>query len=169
MRKSLVFLAAAASAVAVAAPASAQYYGGYIGNGYNNSSGYNNGYGYNSYGNNRSGGYGDYGSRYQSNQLIAANRERMARIHNEIDQAVASGRMSRGEAAALHRQAAQFDRELAYLARGGMTGQEGAIFDQRADRLAQEVRARSGYGYGYGYGNNRSGYDGYGYDGYGRR
>jgi len=57
----------------------------------------------------------------------------------------------------------------AYLARGGMTGQEGAIFDQRADRLAQEVRARSGYGYGYGYGNNRYGYDGYGYDGYGRR
>jgi len=161
MRKSLVFLAAAASAVAVAAPASAQYYGGYIGNGYNNS------YGYNSYGNTRYGGYGDYGSRYQSNQLIAANRERMARIHNEIDQAVASGRMSRGEAAALHRQAAQFDRELAYLARGGMTGQEGAIFDQRADRLAQEVRARSGYGYGYG--NDRYGYGGYGYDGYGRR
>jgi hypothetical protein len=160
MRKSLVFLAAA-SAVAVAAPASAQYYGGYIGN---NSSGYNNGYGYNGYGNNR---YGDYGSRYQSNQLIAANRERMARIHNEIDQAVASGRMSRGEGAALHRQAAQFDRELAYLARGGMTGQEGAIFDQRADRLAQEVRARSGYGYGYG--NDRYGYNGYGYDGYGRR
>ena len=158
MRKSLVFLAAAASAVAVAAPASAQYYGGYVGNGYNSS-----------YGNNRYGGYGDYGSRYQSNQLIAANRERMARIHNEIDQAVASGRMSRGEAAALHRQAAQFDRELAYLARGGMTGQEGAIFDQRADRLAQEVRARSGYGYGYGYGNDRYGYGGYGYDGYGRR
>jgi hypothetical protein len=81
--------------------------------------------------------------------------------------------MSRGEAAALHRQAAQFDRELAYLARGGMTGEEGAIFDQRADRLAQDVRARSGYGYGYGYGNDRYGYgygyDGYGYDGYGRR
>jgi len=147
MRKSLVFLAAAASAVAVAAPASAQYYGGYIGNGYNN------GYGYNSYGNNRYGGYGDYGSRYQSNQLIAANRERMARIHGEIDQAVARGRMSPGEAAALHRRAAQFDRELANLARGGMTGEEGAIFDQRADRLAQEVRARSGYGYGYGYNN----------------
>jgi hypothetical protein len=168
MRKSLVFLAAAASAVAVAAPASAQYYGGYIGNGY----GHNNGYGYNSYGNNRY-GYGDYGSRYQSNQLIAANRERMVRIHNEIDQAVARGRISPGEAAALHRRAAQFDRELAYLARGGMTGEEGAIFDQRADRLAQDVRARSGYGYGYGYGNDRYGYgygyDGYGYDSYGRR
>jgi hypothetical protein len=156
MRKSLIFLAAAASAVAVAAPASAQYYGGYIGNGYNNGSRYN------GYGNNRY-GYGDY-ARSQSNQLIAANRERMARIHSEIDQAAAMGRMSRGEAAVLHRQAAQFDRELAYMARGGMTGEEGAIFDQRADRLAQEVRARSGYGYGYGY-NNGYGYrDGYGYN-----
>jgi len=158
MRKSLIFLAAAASAVAVAAPASAQYYGGYIGNGYNN--GYNSGYRYNGYGNNRY-GYGDY-ARSQSNQLIAANRERMARIHSEIDQAAARGRMSPGEAAALHRRAAQFDRELAMLARGGMTGEEGAIFDQRADRLAQEVRARSGYGYGY---NNGYGYgDGYGYN-----
>ena len=136
MRKPLIFLAAAASVVAVAAPASAQYYGG------------SPAYGYNGYNSNRY-GYGDYGSRNQSNHLIAANRERMARIHGEIQQAVARGRISPGEAAALHRRASQFDRELAALARGGMTGEEGAIFDQRADRLAQEIRARTGYGYGY--------------------
>ena len=139
MRKFLISLAAAASAVAVAAPASAQYYGGSPAYGYDR-------YGYGDYGR----GYGAAG--YESGRLIAANRERMARIHGEIQSAVARGRLSPGEAANLHRRAAQFDRELEVLARGGMTGQEGAIFDARADRLAQEVRARTGYGYGYGYG-----------------
>ena len=57
------------------------------------------------------------------------------------------------------------------LERGGMTGQEGAVFDARADRLAQEVRARTGYGrgYGYGYGDGNGYEDRYGYDGYRRR
>ena len=155
MRKYLISLAAAASALAVAAPASAQYYGGSPAYGYNQ-------YGYGNYGRgydrNR---YGNYGAGYQSQQLIELNRQRMARIHNEIQQAAAMGRLSPGEAAALHRRAAQFDRELAMLARGGMTGQEGAVFDARADRLAQEVQARTGNGYGYGYG--------YGYDRYNRR
>ena len=147
MRKVLISLAAAVSALAVAAPATAQYYGGSPAYGYNNYNNYNS-YGYNGY--NR--GYGDYGANYQSRQLIELNRQRMARIHSDIQQAAAMGRLSPGEAARLQRQAAQFDRELAMLARGGMTGQEGAVFDARADRLAQEVQARTGNGYGYGYG-----------------
>lgn len=131
MRKFLVSLAVAGSALAVAAPASAQYYGG-------NPYGYNRGY--SNY------GYGNYGAGYQSQQLISANRERMARMHNDIEMAVARGVMSPAEGARLHQRAAQFDRELAQLARGGMTGEEGAIFDARADRLAQEIQART-YGY----------------------
>ena len=100
--------------------------------------------------------YGDYRGGYDSRRLIAANRERMARIHAEIESAAARGMLSPSEAGRLHRRASQFDRELRMLERGGMTGQEGAVFDARADRLAQEVRARSGYGRGngYGYGNN---------------
>ena len=144
MRKYLVSLAVAVSAVAVAAPAAAQSYGAPA-------------YGHSRY------GYGNYGANYQSQQLIAANRERMARMHRDIDVAASRGRLSPGEAATLHRRAAQFDRELAQLARGGMTGEEGAIFDSRADRLAQEIQART-YGYGQRYG---QGY-GYDYNGYGR-
>lgn len=154
MRKYLISLAAAASALAVAAPVSAQYYGGSQ-------------YGYNRY------GYSNYGANYQSQQLISANRERMARMHNDIQVGVARGMISPGEAARLHQRAAQFDRELAQLARGGMTGEEGAIFDARADRLAQEIQARTGYGRGYRYGNNYGFGNGYGYDNgydaYGRR
>jgi hypothetical protein len=171
MRKLLIPVAVAVSALAVAAPASAQYYGG-SGNGYDN--GYNRGYdddgdddrdrgdGYGQY--NRGNdvrGYGRYGGGWESNRLIAANRQRMARIHNEIEMAAARRLISPAEAARLHNRAARFDRELAMLARDGMTGQEGAMFDARADRLAQEIRARTSYGnrygngYGYGSGYNR--------------
>ena len=146
MRKYLIILAAAASAVAAASPASAQYYGGSPAYGYDRN------------------GYGDHRASYESRRLIAANRERMARIHGEIESFAARGRLSPGEAASLHRKASQFDRELRMLARDGMTGQEGAIFDARADRLAQEVRARAGYGRGYGYGYEND----YGYDRHGR-
>ena len=152
MRKYLIALAAAASTVAIAAPASAQNYGGSSGYGYGSyDRGYGNydrGYGYENH------GRGDRYNRggYESRQLIVANRERMAKIHAQIRSAAARGMLNPGEAARLDREAAQFDRELDYLARDGMTGQEGAIFDQRADRLAQEVQARTGYGRSYGYG-----------------
>lgn len=147
MRKFLISVAAVASAIGFAVPASAQYYDAPPAHGYGDDDrGYD--------------GYGDYGRDYgrdrygrygESRRLIAANRERMARIHSEIETAAAQGRLSPGEAARLHRRASQFDRELQWLARDGMTGQEGATFDARADRLAQEVRARTGHGYGYGY------------------
>jgi hypothetical protein len=143
MRKLLIPVAVAVSALAVAAPASAQYYGG-------QNYGYSNGY--NQYGR----GYNRSNGGYESNRLIAANRERMAKIHNDIEMAAQRRIISPNEAARLHSRAAQFDRELAMLARGGMTGQEGAMFDARADRLAQEVLARTGQGYGYG---NRYGYN----------
>src|SRR5688500_9237850 len=152
MRKYLVSLAALASVVAVATPAAAQYYGS------------------RAYGYDRP-AYGDYRGGYESPRLIAASREGRARIHAGIESAAARGMRSPSDAARLHRGASQFDRELRMLERGGMTGQEGAMFDARADRLAQEVRARTGYGrsYGYGYGNGYGYEDGYGYEGYRRR
>jgi hypothetical protein len=136
MRKFLISIATAASVLAIATPASAQYYGG--GYGYNNNNGYDN------Y------GYGRHRGGYDSRELIAANRQRMARIEYQIRTLEAQGRLSRGEAARLECTAAQFRRELNVIARNGMTGNEGAIFDARADRLGQEVQTRAGYGYGYG-------------------
>jgi hypothetical protein len=159
MRKYLISLAAAASAMAVAAPASAQFYGGSPAYGYdrNDDGEYGRGYdrnNYHEYGRSHDRyGYGDNGRGYESRRLITANRERMAKIHHEIRSAAARGTLNPAEAARLDRRAAQFDRELAWLARDGMTGQEGAVFDARADRLAQEVLARTGNRYGYGYGN----------------
>lgn len=142
MRKFLISIAAAASVLAIATPASAQYYGGY---GY----GYNNGYGHN---------YGRAG--YESRRLIALNQQRLAKLHRNIRQYVAEGRLDPREAAQLDREVARFGQELRAVAQGGMTGREGAIFDARADRIGQEIQARAGVRYGYGYG--------YSYDRYGR-
>lgn len=148
MRKILISVATAVSALAIAAPASAQYYGG--GYGYNNY-GYNNdGYGYD---NDRYGyGYGNGGAAYQSDRLIALNQQRLARLHRDIRQYVAQGRLDPREAAQLDRQVDQFSQELRAIARNGMSGRDGAIFDSRADRLGAEIQARAGVGYGYGYG-----------------
>ena len=150
MHKFLIPIATAASALAIAAPASAQFYG---------APGYGNNYGYNNYGYNNQ-GY-SYRGAYGGRQLVAVNRQRMARIHSQIEILARSGRASPGEVASLHREANRFDRELNRLARNGMTGQEGAIFDARVARLGQQIQARLGYGY------NRYGYDRY--DDYRRR
>ena len=166
MRKFLIPIAAAASALAIAAPASAQFYGspgyGYSGYGYN---AYN-GYGYNGY----RGGYDNYRGGYDSGRLVALNRQRMARIHIEIDSLARSGAIGPGEAASLNQQASRFDQELNWLSRGGLSGNEAARFDAEVASLGQQIRARSGYGYGYSYGyDSGNGYGGYagGYgDGY---
>lgn len=140
MRKFLISVATAASVLAIATPASAQYYGGYNGGyGYNNNNN-NNGYGYNNY---------NRGRNYSGN-LIAANRQRMARIEYQIRSLQAQGRINPREAARLERTAAQFRRELEMVSRDGMTGTEGAIFDQRVDNLGRQVQAYAGYGNGYG-------------------
>ncbi len=148
MRKFLVSIAAAASIVAIAAPASAQYYGGGYGydNGYGDGYGSDNGYRYGAY------GYGNGRAGYESNRLVALNQQRLARMQRNIRQYVAQGRLDPREAAQLDRQVYRFGQELQAVARDGMTGREGAIFDARADRLGQEIEARAGIGYGYGRG-----------------
>jgi hypothetical protein len=131
MRKVLISIAAAVSVLAIATPASAQRYprGGYN-NGYNN--------GYNAYG--------------ESNRLITLNQQRLQRMHWDIRQFVAQGRLHPREAAQFERQVSRLGQELQAVARNGMTGTEGAIFDSRADRLNVEIQRRAGVGYGYGYG-----------------
>jgi len=150
MRKVLISIATAVSALAIAAPASAQVYGGRYGNtndynGYNNYNGYSR---YNRYDNDR---YDRrFGGAYESRRLVALNQQRIAKLHSEIRQFVAQGRLNPREAARLDNGVEQFRQELMAVARNGMTGREGAIFDARADRLSQEIHARAGYAYGYG-------------------
>ena len=133
MRKVLISIAAAVSVLAIATPAAAQHYRGGYNNGYN-------GYGYD---NRRAG--------YESNRLIALNQQRLQRMHWDIRQYVAQGRLDPREAAHFERQASRLGQELQAVARNGMTGTEGAIFDSRADRLNLEIQRRAGVGYGYGY------------------
>lgn len=139
MRKVLISIAAAVSVLAIAAPASAKNYRG--GHGYDNGYGYNNGYGGYGYDNGRAG--------YESNRLIALNQQRLARMHHDIRQYVAQGRLDPREAAQLDREVSRFGHELRAVARNGITGTEGAIFDARADRLNVEIQRRAGVGYGY--------------------
>jgi len=127
MRKFLISLAAAASVVAIATPADAQFYRG--GPAY---------------------GYG-YGDGYRSNRLIAINSDRIARIQYQIRLLEQRGMLGRGEAVRLERTAADFRQQLSWRSRNGMSGREGAMFDARLDRFEQSIRARAGYGYGYGY------------------
>jgi hypothetical protein len=145
MRKFLISIATTASVLAIASPASAQYYGG--GYGSNNGYGYNNGYGFNNgSGYNEGYGYNDrHRSRYDSRNLVAANRQRMARIEYQIRSLEAQGRISPREANSLERRAAQFRRELDAISRNGMTGNEGAIFDARVGQLGRQVEAYAGY------------------------
>jgi hypothetical protein len=141
MTKFLLSIAAAASALAIATPATAQYYGG--GYGYNNSSyGHGRAHGRYRYDN---GGYG-----YESNRLVALNQRRLARMHRDIADYVAQGRLDPREAAQLDREVDRFAQELRAVERNGMSGREGAIFDARADRLGEEIQARAGVGYRYG-------------------
>lgn len=154
MRKFLISIATAASVLAIATPASAQYYGGGnygYNNGYGYDQGYNGNYGYDQ-GYDNGYGYNNYNrQRYNGRSLLAANRQRMARIEHQIRSLEAQGRISPRQADRLERTAAQFRRELEIVGRGGMSGTEGAIFDRRVDTLSRQVQAYAGYGNGYGY------------------
>ena len=152
MRKFLISLAVAASAIGLASPASAQFYG-------------HSSYGYNRYDDNGY-GYDRVGGAYQSQRLVALNRQRMERLEYQIRSLEMQGRLSPGEAASLERTAAQFRRELEFIARDGMTGQEGAVFDARVDQLGRQIRRYSGYGYDNGYGPGYGYGQGYGYNAY---
>jgi len=142
MRKLVLALAAAGSALAIAAPASAQYYP---------QPGYGNGYGYNGYGYNGY-GYNNFGQ-VRALQARIDNVERQIRFLDRRD-VIRDGRADR-----LREEANRIERQLHFAARNGLNPYEANEISARISRLEQRVQfavANRGYGrYGY------NGYNGY--------
>ena len=129
MRKLIISLAAAGTALGLASPAAAQYYPGqsyYGGQPY--------GYGYNGY------GYGNFGA-------ARALQARIDRIEWQIN------RLGDWRGEHLRREAERLERRLNEHARNGLNPYEVQDISFRIDRLEQQVRYAYSYGYGrYGYG-----------------
>lgn len=146
MRKFLVSAALAASTLAVAAPAAAQFYPapqpGYA---------YNNGYGYpqgNAY------GYNNYGQ-------VRSTQARIDMIQRQIIQLDRRNILSNREARSLLNESRDLEYRLQRSARYGLNYNEQRDIQYRVARLEQRVQreARDGNRYG-----NRYGYDQYGYN-----
>ena len=123
MRITLISLAAAASALAVAAPASAQYFPVPQGNAY----GYQNNYG-------------------QARRLDA----RIDAIQRQINQLDRRNILSDREADRLRRESREVERRLHFAARNGLHPQERYDIERRIARLEQRLfrDARDGHGWG---------------------
>jgi hypothetical protein len=138
MRKFLITLAAAVSAVAVAAPASAQVYGnlgiGY-GNPYGNAYGYNNGY-----------------------QNVQRLRNQLQQVRYQMRNLAVQGRLTRAEARDLNRDIFSTERALRRASYAGLSPYEARVLRERVQRLRWEVRRYADYdgrrGYGYYNGHN---------------
>ncbi|MEO6360684.1 MAG: hypothetical protein ABIO43_08935 [Sphingomicrobium sp.] len=138
MRKLLITIAAAASALAVAAPASAQYFPQQQGNAY---------------------GYNNYG---QARRLQA----RIDRLQGDLDRLAQRGAISRREHRNLHGESHAIESRLRAASRYGLDPRERYNIEMRIARLEQrivyEVRdgrnGRNGYGNGdyHGYGSGGS-------------
>jgi len=111
MRKVLISLAVAASALTVAAPASAQY-----------QQPYNNGHRYH-------------------DQRTQAFMYRIDSFRNDIRQFDREGRLSNREAARLDRELMQIRNQVMYSAQNGMSSRENRLYDDRLDRLRSQMRA----------------------------
>jgi hypothetical protein len=133
MRKVLIALATAGAALAVATPASAQYYG-------NPNYGYNNGYAYNN-------GYNNRGQMQRELQQIRIQADQLAR----------QGRLTRSESRDLYGDLASAERSLY---RGGNPWQLNQKIQQIRYELNRysDYDGRGRYGY-----NNYNGYNNYGY------
>lgn len=146
MRKVLISTILAASTLAIAAPAAAQWtlsYGNQYGGQYGNQYGapYGDAYGYNNYG--------------QTRSLMV----RVNRIERQIQQLDRRNILSNREANRLRSQANQIERRLAVASRNGLNSYEARDIQLRIARLEQNVRYQASDGnrrYGsnqYGYGN----------------
>ena len=126
MRKVLFTVAAAASALAFAAPASAQYYPG-------QQAPYGNAYGYNNYGHVRS---------------LQAHIDQVQRQISRLDQ---RNILSEREAARLRYESRDIERQLWYVGRNGLNPYEATSIQRRISRLEQRVayEARDGNRWGY--------------------
>ena len=149
MRKLLISTILAASTLAIAAPAAAQWtlsygnqYGGQYGNQYGGQ--YGNAYGYNNYG--------------QTRSLMV----RINRLEQQIRQLDRRNILSEREADRLRWQANQIERQLRQASYNGLNGYERRNFEIRIARLEQNIRYQANDGNRYGDRNN-SAY-GYAYD-----
>lgn len=135
MFKSVLAFAVAGSALAIAAPASAQYYpqSPY---GYSNGYGYGNGYGYNSY---------------------QSARELQRRVWN-VKRSL--GNLRPDQAYRLNIQANNLQRRIQYAARGGLNPYEVRSLDAQVNQLERQVNWAARHSYGYN-GYNGNGYNGY--------
>ena len=147
MRKVLISTILAASTLAIAAPAAAQWtlsygnqYGGQYGNQYGGQYGNQYGYGYNN-------GYGQV----RNLQL------RVNRLEQQIRQLDRRNILSEREAGQLRYQANMIERQLRQASYNGLNGYERRNLEIRIARLEQNIRYQANDGNRYG---NR--YDGYG-------
>jgi hypothetical protein len=137
MRKVLISIAAAGTALAFAAPASAQYAP--------------QGYGYQ--------GYGYQGQGYRNGGGFRSLQMRVDMIQRQIEQLGARRVISRNEYNGLRSEARQVERQLRRSARYGFDYREMRNAEYRVARLEQHVRheVRDGNRWG-----NGNGYNGYG-------
>jgi hypothetical protein len=139
MRKVLIALAAAGSALAIATPAAAQnYYGQPYGAPYGNA------YGYNNYG------------------QVRSLQVRIDAVERQINMLDRRDRIRNRDADRLRDEANNLERRLRHAARDGMSPYEARDIQVRLARLEQRVQYTLSYRNGrYG---NYNGYNGYGYD-----
>lgn len=144
MRKVLISLAAAGAALAVASPASAQYYQ----QPYYGAQPYAYGNGYNGYGH---GGYGQ----------VQALQARIDRVQWQMKRLDRYNAMRDDRADRLKSEAQQIEHRLQRAARyGGLNPYEANDISNRISRLEQRVQYASTNRYGrYGYNNGSYGYD----------
>ena len=117
MRKVLISLAVAASALTAAAPAAAQYYPA--------PPPYGQAYGYNN----------------DSQRRMDAFMWRIDQFRQDIRQQDRQGRLSSSDAARLDRALMEIRRDVLNSARNGVSSRENQRFDNRLDRLRAQMRA----------------------------
>lgn len=139
MRKYLISLAAAGSALAFATPAAAQFFPGQP-----YGAPYGNAYGYNNYG------------------QVRALQARINSVEFRINQLDRRNMIGDREADRLRREANRVERQLRYSARFGLNPYEANAIQQRISILEQRVQYASAnrWNRGYGY-NGYNGYNGY--------
>ena len=145
MRKVLFSIAAAASALAVATPAAAQYYPAppaYA-------PGYNNGYGYNGYNN---------------NGHVRALQQRIDRVQANINRLDSRDVIRERTAKRLRQEARSIERRLRAVSRYGFSPQEANNVERQVFNLERHVRVAMGNNWRNAYGFN--GYNGYAYNNY---
>ena len=136
MRKVLISLAAAGAALAVAAPASAQYYPAPYGAPYGNAYGYNNNWG-----------------------QVRSLQVRIDNIERQINQLDRRDRIRDRSADRLRDEANRIEKRLRKAGRNGLNPYEANDIQVRIARLEQQVQFSMGGRYGrYGYNNYNNGY-----------